>query len=399
MKRWLLLLLFSLPIACFTQTNTDIVIGKTDFIYSKILKENRTFFIRLPRNYNNPSFSPDKYPVLILLDGEAHFNSVCGLVEILGSGINGTHVTPDMFVIGIPNTDRTRDLTPTHDSKDFTGRERDDLENSGGNNNFLHFIKDELLPHIDSLYRTMPYRVLVGHSLGGIAVINALYTMPETFNAYIAIDPSLWWDHQVLLKKAETYFKQNDLPNKWLYLGQANTLIHDGDSSLNTHFESIKMFSTLLQTRNYSGINWKYDYYSDDDHGSVPFISEYAGLRFIFDGYHIRPGDVISNPAKLKEQFKTFSVKTNVIFSPPEDVINSLGYNLMAINKIDQAIEYFQMNIDNYPKSSNVYDSMGEAQMKKGDTRKAIEYYQKSLQLNPNNDNARKNIAKMQEKK
>lgn len=399
MRKIILFIAALIPGLLIAQKNNSITIGVNDSIYSKILKETRHYFVRLPLNYSAASFfSPEKYPVLYLLDGEAHFNSVSGLVEILGSGINGTHVIPDMIVVAIPNTDRTRDLTPTHDVKDLKGDTVEYFKSSGGNENFLHFIKDELIPHIDSIYRTMNYRVLVGHSFGGITVINALYTIPETFNAYLSIDPSLWWDHRLLLKKAETYFNTTNLKNKWLYIGQANTLM-PVDPSTSVHFESIKEFATYLQTRNSSGINWKYDYYEDDDHGSVPFISEYQGLRFIFDGYHVRFSEIYDHPEKLREQFAKFSEKANVKFAPPEDVINNLGYALLNNGKYDPAIEYFQMNIDSYPKSANVYDSMGEAFMKKGDIKKAIEYYQKSLQLNPSNENAKKNIAEMQKKK
>jgi len=398
MKKLKWLLILSIPFCSYAQPGDLISIGRKDSLHSSMLKETRPYFVRLPANYNSTNFSKEKYPVLYLLDGDAHFNSVSGLVEILGGGINGTHVIPDMIVIAIPNTDRTRDLTPTHTNLDNAGKPQDFLKTSGGGNNFLHFIKDELIPHIDSVYRTMPYRVFVGHSFGGITVINALYSMPETFNAYIAIDPSLWWDHHVLLDKAQTYFQHANLKGKSLYVGQANTLV-TGDTSVNEHFESIKSFATLLETRNQSGLKWKYDYYPDDDHGSVPFISEYEGLRFIFKDYHIRGPEIALHPEKLKEQFDKFSAETNVKFMPPENMINGFGYNMMNNKLYDAALQYFQMNIDYYPQSANVYDSMGELWMNKGDTKKAIEYYQKSLQLDPTNDNAKQMIGKMKEKK
>ncbi len=392
--KWLLFL--CLPFCGYAQTANNISIGKIDSIHSNILKENRQYFVHLPRNYTG-LFAQNKYPVLYLLDGDAHFNSVSGLIEILGGGINGTHVIPDMIVVAIPNTDRTRDLTPTHTDLDFQGRHSDFFQTSGGNTNFLNFVKNELIPHIDSSFRTMPYRVLVGHSFGGITVINALYSMPETFNAYLAIDPSLWWDKQILLEKAKTFFQHTNLKHKTLYLAQANTLVA-GDTNVNQHFEAIKEFATLLDTRNQSGLRWKYDYYGDDDHGSVPFISEYNGLRFIFDDYHIRTTTIVLSPEKLKEQFSKLSEETNVQFTPPEDVINGLGYNMLNAKEYDKAIAFFQMNIDYYPKSSNVYDSMGEAWMDKGDTKKAIEYYQKSLQLDPTNTNAKNMIGRMMKK-
>ncbi|MFI5155336.1 MAG: alpha/beta hydrolase-fold protein [Chitinophagales bacterium] len=377
-----------------------VVIGKKDSIHSRVLGENRPYWIHLPSSYNdnNGVFERVNYPVLYLLDGDAHFNSVSGLIQILGGGINGTNVVPDMIVVAIPNTDRTRDLTPTHAIKDNEGHELPFLKTSGGGERFLQFIKTELIPHIDSSYRTMPYRIFVGHSFGGITVINAIYTMPETFNAYIAIDPSLWWDHQVLLDKARTYFQNASLHSTALYLGQANTL-ESGDTSINQHYESIREFALLLETRNRSGIRWKYDFYPDDDHGSVPFISEYNGLRFIFSDYRIKYSEVYKHPEKIQEQFQKLYEETHVHFKPPESILNGFGYQALNNKSYDLAIRFFQMNIDYYPNSSNVYDSMGEAWMNKGDNKKAIEYYKHSIQLNPSNKSAVEMINKMQAQK
>jgi len=298
-----------------------------------------------------------------------------------------------MIVVAIPNTDRTRDLTPTH-SDSMDGVEYDWLRSSGGGNNFLSFIQSELIPHIDAAYRTMPYRIFVGHSFGGIAVINALYTMPQTFNAYISIDPSLWWDNKVLLNKAREYFLHADLKSKSLFIAQANTL--SAQDSSNQHFESIKEFATFLETRNHSGLKWNYKYYEHDTHGSVPLIATYDGLRFIFEDYPSGTRDIVS-PEQLRKQYQLFSEKIGGNFIPPEGVINSLGYQAMGGKKYDVALQYFQMNIDYYPQSANVYDSMGELWMKKGDTKKAIDYYEKSLKLNPHNENAKMFIRKMKE--
>jgi predicted alpha/beta superfamily hydrolase len=376
-----------------------IIIGKKDSIHSQVLQETRPYWIRVPSGYNdqNGVFQKTNYPVLYLLDGDAHFNSVAGLVQIMGGGINGTRVIPDMIVVAIPNTDRTRDLTPSHVTKDNKGNELEFLKSSGGGSRFLEFLKKELIPHIDSNFRTMPYRVLVGHSFGGITVINALYTIPETFNAYVAIDPSLWWDQQLLLKKGRTYFQHASLSTRVLYLSQANTLV-SGDTSINEHFESIKEFATLLETRNHSGLRWKYEYFPDDDHGSVPFISEYDGLRFIFADYRIR-NDFFHHPELITAQYQKMYEETGVKFKPPESLINNLGYQALNSKSYDLAIEYFQMNINYYPDSYNVYDSMGEALMKKGDYKKAISFYRRSLDLNPANKGAVDMIKKMEQAK
>jgi predicted alpha/beta superfamily hydrolase len=75
--------------------------------------------------------------VLYLLDGDAHFHSVTGLIQFLGTGINGNFVIPEMIVVAISNTDRTRDLTPTHVNKGPDGKELPFLKTSGGMTNLF----------------------------------------------------------------------------------------------------------------------------------------------------------------------------------------------------------------------------------------------------------------------
>ena len=390
------LFIFLLPVFVHAQNASPVVIGKIDSMWSGTLKESRQYLVYTPPSYNEGIYRPQNYPVLYLLDGDAHFHSVTGLLQFLGTGINGNYVIPEMIVVAIPNTDRTRDLTPTNVTKGPDGKEVPFLKTSGGMPNFFKFIKNEMIPHIDSGYHTMPFRIFVGHSLGGIAVIDALYSMPETFNAYVSIDPSLWYDNQLLLKKAKDYFSKAKLNNKFLYLGQANTT--QADTSRNLHFESIIQFNSIMESYNESGLHYKYKYYPDDDHGSVPMITEYDALHFIFEGYKGNVSKLTQNPALVKEHYKNFSARMGVNFLPPESIINTLGYQALQSDTA-KAIEFFQLNIDLYPNSFNVYDSMGEAWMYKGDNKKAIAYYERSLALNPNNQGGKDNIKKMKEKK
>ncbi len=111
-------LLFSLQ--AFSQPGNDISIGKKDSIYSKLLHEKREIWIHLPGSANGSLFKSQRYPVVYLLDGDAHFYSVAGMIHQL-SEINGNTLFPEMIVVGIPNTDRMRDLTPTHSPTGYTG--------------------------------------------------------------------------------------------------------------------------------------------------------------------------------------------------------------------------------------------------------------------------------------
>lgn len=81
-----------------------------------------------------------------------------------------------------------------------------------------------------------------------------------------------------------------------------------------------------------------------------------------------------------------------------ESQLNILGYKLLQAGKNKEAIEIFKLNVEQYPKAFNVYDSLGEGYMINGDTKLAIKNYEKSLKLNPDNDNARQMIEKMNSK-
>jgi CubicO group peptidase (beta-lactamase class C family) len=74
-----------------------------------------------------------------------------------------------------------------------------------------------------------------------------------------------------------------------------------------------------------------------------------------------------------------------------ESEINSAGYYLLNTQKqVDEAIAFFKMNVELFPKSANAYDSLGEGYMRKGDKQKARFYYEESLRLDPGNDNAKR---------
>ncbi len=81
-----------------------------------------------------------------------------------------------------------------------------------------------------------------------------------------------------------------------------------------------------------------------------------------------------------------------------ESQLNTLGYQLLQVGMTKQAIEIFKLNVEQFPKSSNVYDSLGEGYMKAGDKKNAIKNYEKSLKLNPDNTNAKQMLEQLNSK-
>ena len=181
----LLLLILSLYTnICYCQVQQEgsylYNVGITDSIYSKNLSEYREYWVHLPNNY-----SPNnkiEYPVLFVLDGGVHLNGVASILSYQTPAY-----MPEMIVVGIANyQNRTRDLTPSEVKMRRGFRVRE----SGGAEIFTNFLKNELIPLIDEKYKTTNYRTIIGHSYGGLYVINTLVNHSELFANYIAIDPA-----------------------------------------------------------------------------------------------------------------------------------------------------------------------------------------------------------------
>ena len=371
------------------QQKEDISIGKKQILHSGLLDEDRSIWIYLPRNISSALAAGRKYPVLYLLDGESHFTSVAGLVQQF-SEANGNTLCPEMIVVGIPNTNRQRDLTPTHSG----------VNTSGGGEIFTSFIEKELIPHIDSLYPTAPYRIFVGHSLGGLLVVNALLHHSQLFNAYLAIDPSMWWDNRTILKQADTLLTRERFKGRTLYLAVANTLPPEldtttvrKDSGENTnHIRSILLLADRLKKANGNGLRWDYKYYSEETHSSVPLISEYDGLRFIFNFYNYKNDNKLYDSsfsvtlaiASINEHYKNISAKMGYQVLPPETYINDLGQYFLQKKWYDKAYAFFKLNVDNYPRSARVFESMGDYYVVMNDKENAINNFKTSLMLNDN---------------
>ncbi|MET1056069.1 MAG: alpha/beta hydrolase-fold protein [Pedobacter sp.] len=403
MKKFLFFILFLSPLVTATaQTvkNGSLVIGKVDSIHSKILNENRKVWIYLPASASDTKYQKQHYPILYLLDAESHFSSVTGMIQQL-SEINGNSVLPEMIVVGIPNKNRTRDLTPTNALTGPEGKKYPMFEKSGGGEKFAAFIEKELMPHIDSLYAPSPQRAIIGHSFGGLTVMNILVHHPELFNQYIAIDPSMWWHSRKLLNETPAAMANKKFERKSLFVGIANTMTTGMDTTKvisdtsgdSEHIRAILALDKVIKNRPANGLQYACKYYNDDNHGSVPLIAEYDALHTLYQGFGLSQGEInaLSDPNSginieqfIAEHYQRFSNKAGVTVLPPEPYINNTGIYLLAVNQPERAHALFSLNIRNYPKSFSAYNSMGNYYASISDQKKAIEYYSKALAIQDN---------------
>jgi len=386
-------ILLSTPLALLGQDRyrAAVEIGIVDSVWSDTLDEHRPYLVYAPPSYSDTTTTPQDYPVLYLLDGDAHFHSVSGLVQILGTGVNGTFAIPEMIVVAIPNTDRTRDLTPTRATAGPDGVASSFFETSGGNTEFFMFVQNELMPHIEDRFRTMPFRVLVGHSFGGIAAINALYTIPKAFDAYVAIDPSLWWDDNTLLHQARPFIERARLEGKALYVAQANTL-QATDTTVNAHFSAITQFDAIMRTFDRSGVRYAFQYYPNDSHGSVPLVAEYDALRFIFESYDIPLQRILGEPALLTEHFRTVSEELGKTFAPSEGMLRLLGQVALG-QDTTAAVTFGEMRVSLYPESYRAHEFLGDIWAAREDKARAREHFEQALERAPGHEGLQEKMS------
>lgn len=370
-------------------SQNDIVIGKIDSLHSDILNEDRKIMVHVP------PFPSKTYPVIYLLDGDTHFTSVVGLIQQLAAN----NIIPNMMVVAIPNTNRTRDLTPTKSDPNPPMATEEMVSQSGGGREFVKFMEKELFPYVEKNYPTSAYRMFIGHSFGGLLVMDVLQNNPGLFTSYISIDPSMWWDNKALLVTLKnSNLNGEKYKNKSLYLGIANTLgpgmdtisVRKQKGPMTDHINSVFDTRDLLRNSKNNTLKFKSKYYENDNHGSAPLITTYDGLRFAFDFYkfEISFADVMAPNTDIVDRMKAHYTKVTEILGyenkPDEDTINGMGYQLMQMNKHDLAKQFFEMNIHYYPKSFNVYDSLGDYYLEVENKEKAKENFKKALAINEN---------------
>ncbi len=348
-----------------------ITIGERIKLQSGILAEERTILVSTPANYER---SNDRYPVLIMTDGDAHLTHTRGTVDFLVR--NG--LMPDLIIVGVTNTDRTRDLTPTRWARPGPNGGPPAPPVGGGADAFLGFLEKELIPFVDGRYRTQPYRLFAGHSLGGLLALYALEARPQLFDAVISASPALNWDDDYILKKSVEFFKSKAELQRTLFVTMANEEAGDQPP---TRFQRLRI---ALGGARAPGFVWDSRSMPEETHGTVVLRTHYWGLRKVFDGWQL-PADTYGgfkgSLADVKRHYAKLSERFRFTVVPPEGLVNQVGYQRLGRDDIAGAVEVFRYNVELHPRSANTYDSLAEALGRAGKTEDALANYEKAVAL------------------
>ncbi len=254
-------------------TKDSLNIGHAITHSSKVLNETRQLNICLPPAYRADDTS--HYPVVYLLDGgmDEDFLHVTGLYQISSS--EWTHRVKPSIVVGICNIDRVRDFTFPSGFKD----EREKFPSSGHSGKFMEYVEKELIPFIDSHYRTNKDRTLIGESLGGLMATQFLLNKINLFNRYVIISPSLWWnDGSLFLSEGFGHMDSRAQKGTQIFIGVGKEGPNDGPRPHIMEVDAKKLYD-IIQSKQMNNIQSHFKMFEEENHSTVGHIALYTAIK------------------------------------------------------------------------------------------------------------------------
>jgi uncharacterized protein len=337
---------------------------ETFALKSAVYGGERRVVVRVPPTYRHDG---RRYPVLYLTDGSRNLPLLAQTVAFLAA--NGR--MPEMIVVGIDPVRRDEELTFSKGTVEGEGVPAQ-RPTGGDAARFLSFLEKEVIPWTEKTYRTEPYRVLHGHSFGGLFALYTLWARPELFRARLVIAPTLTWNGDEPVRRVkELVAARQDLAGAVVFI-----LGDEGDAQA-AQFEALKgALAVAAPALRATGLR-----FPGEDHGTILFDGNYRGLQAVFDGWRMpvaaggigpRGGAaaVEAHFAKLGERLGWKGLRA------PEVALNLAGYQQLRDGDLTAAIVTLQRSAALYPESANAHDSLGEAFERAGQLGDAKREYQ-----------------------
>lgn len=233
---------------------------------SAIMGGPREINVWLPPDYGK---SDRTYRVLYLLDGglDQDFGHIAGLGQL--GALSGTYET--LIVVGIRTENRRAELTSAAADRRYL----EAYPESGHSERFRRHIAEEVIPFIESRFRTGKRRALIGESLAGYFVVDTLLKQPELFGDYIAISPSLWWDDRALARRSAALLRSKPPAGKRLYLAVGN----EGG----TMQKGVDTLLASLGSATPASFRWRYaDKSASETHATIFHLAALEALRWLY---------------------------------------------------------------------------------------------------------------------
>jgi len=344
-----------------TSRVSPVLIGHQYRLYSQVLHEERSLFIGLPEKY---AASKNAFPVLYVLDGnEERFLGVMGVARTLASQDR----MPATIVVAISSTDRNHDLTPpTQDPAHAPA-------GAGGADNFLKFLHDELIPYVDARFRTTRHRTVIGVSFGGLFAIHTLYTRPDTFDSYVAISPSLWWNRQAPIASLEEFLGKPHVAARHLVV-----TIADEPTQMRTPIDQL---TKMLRAAAPPQFHWEFLEFPAETHETSALPATWSALRSAFADWPISDAAERGGIRGLQEAYRRRAATYGVSPDVPARGYFEFGYRLLGDDKPEQALEAFQSAAKLDPSYSYAFVGLSMTYERLGRLDDAVQSMQKAVEL------------------
>lgn len=363
-RAWVLLALFpTTPIPAAPQTDGEpVALGHYRVLHSEVLGEERILQLHLPPGYGTDGLS---YPVMYLFYSdwvEGYFaQAVNDLYHLSMDRI------PPLILVGVPNTQRYRDLYPWP-MQDGRGGEAD---------RFLTFVREELFPFVEGRYRTKPYRILVGPQAAAVFGAFALLEAPEAFQAFILNDPCrLDSEERALCPRVAAFAGTPGAAGKYFAVS------HDaGDTRWD--MGRLERLRDGLQEGAVEGFRWRIE--TDP---AWPFflapVNIRAALRDLFVEYPLQDLEAVQGWPEIRSHYDRLSRKLGFEVDPPTLVLSRAADLLVERGEHGHALEVLQHLVEIHPSSFDGPWRLANLYRVMGDTATAIRYYEECLRRDPN---------------
>ncbi len=330
MKLSLLFLFIAIISISFAQTNTETL----DYTFdSKVFNDKRTVSIFLPPAYNDKD-TTKKFAVAYVFDGQV--STYFLMVNSMVSYYEQTNEGVPLIVVSIYSKKRWGEFVPICE-----GRESQSIK---GADQLSLFLKDEVIPYINSKYRTQDFKIGIGHSLGGTFVINEIVKEKSLFDAVIAVSPNLTVCNEQIIINAGNYFNNAPDNRRFIYtgIGTIGTMENDFRKSV-MHLDSVCVNMKL------SNMYWNCNIIEEGNHMTTFVPTFNAGYLALSSKLMLLVPELVQMTQKPNSSITTELKKfysNRKEFSPEEQSLDHQlvlehAQTLSYFNKYDECVELY----------------------------------------------------------
>lgn len=322
-----------------------------DSVFSTALNEYRSATVFLPPHYHHPYNRGHHYPVVYLLDGEQRGQLTHTINTFLTDTMRPAIL--EVIIVAIHQKDRTFELTPTPGRTFYDGTLLKADQKTGGAAVFHEFIVNELRPHIENRFRTNGYNALAGHSFGGLNALCALFTKTDFFDGYIAIDPSLWWDDNVLFRQSDSLLSMRSYNGKSLFLAIADNSRRP-QTTIDVHQSVLEQFRDRVEQSCGNGLRLECRFYEGKDHSTAFMVAVQDGLTFLFSDPSFDRIDPQLTRQTVETIYTDISSRLNRETMPSNYRKMHYGDLCLRRNMPEQAKAFYEWALESLPENENL---------------------------------------------